>query len=205
MYTPQSIPLPTSGGPLELHGLSTDNLTHLLQLFDSTVDMLFEASPDWGKAVYSVPAFCAAVIACGRGTPGDLETAGDLAISTQVDALTLVHRLTFTEADFATPAETRHTVDRAVASDETAPDEPRYLKVYRGCRRDVSLLLSAGHVDARRYPLATLWTEAALVRQRHARRVCLDAAVMQACVSSVISEKGGKHLRSLLASINECE
>ncbi|MCE1239520.1 MAG: hypothetical protein LWW83_06345 [Azonexaceae bacterium] len=204
-YTPQTAKLLTTGEPLLLRGLNTDDLSRLVQLFGEQLESLFDPAPDWRRIIDTSPAFGAAVIACGQSTPDERESAADLPIRTQVDALTLIHWMTFTEADFALPDDARRTVDQALRRDGNAPDEPRYLTVYRGCRRDVSLLLAAGHGSANRYPLATLWTEAALVRQRHARRLALDTAVMQACIGSIISKEGGKQLRSLLAQIRECE
>ncbi|OOH27539.1 hypothetical protein B0B32_00050 [Pseudomonas aeruginosa] len=64
------------------------------------------------------------------------------------------------------------------------------------------MLLSEGHADARRYPLAVLWSEARIVRQRHNARAVQDAAVMEAVIGAVISRrKGQTTLNTLLKRI----
>jgi hypothetical protein len=66
-------------------------------------------------------------------------------------------------------------------------------------------LLEAGHAAARRYSLATVWTEAEIIRHRQAGRKKLDAVVMQMCMAAVISEKGGKQLEKFIATLNVCD
>lgn len=77
--------------------------------------------------------------------------------------------------------------------------------IYRGCRRDVSLLLEAGHAAARRYVLATVWTEAEIIRQRQAGRRKLDAVSMQLCLASILSEKGGTQFQTFIANLELCD
>ena len=67
----------------------------------------------------------------------------------------------------------------------------------------MSLLLSEGHFYARHYPVAVVWSEARIVRQRQSAKTKLDAAVMQMIVSSVFSKKAGKQLENLLAELDD--
>ncbi len=67
----------------------------------------------------------------------------------------------------------------------------------------MSLLLSEGHFHARNYPVAVVWSEARIVRQRQSAKTKLDAAVMQMIVSSVFSKKAGKQLENLLAELDD--
>ena len=69
----------------------------------------------------------------------------------------------------------------------------------------MSLLLSEGHSDARAYPIAMLWSEARIIRQRHAMRRMRDAAVMQMVIGSQFSEKAGKKLPALLNKVSESD
>lgn len=69
----------------------------------------------------------------------------------------------------------------------------------------MSLLLESGHAAAMRYPLATVWTEAEIIRNRQAGRRKLDAAIMQLCIASIVSEKGGKHLQTFIAQLDICD
>jgi len=69
----------------------------------------------------------------------------------------------------------------------------------------VSLLLSEGHADARCYPVAVVWSEARIVRQRHANRIRQDAALMQMAIASVMDRKAGKRLSKLLNRMDESD
>lgn len=89
-------------------------------------------------------------------------------------------------------------------SDENS-GEPPWLTIYRGTRRDISLLLEMGHTAARRYPLATAWTEAEIIRQRQAGRRKLDAAIMQITIASLLSKKAGKQFQQFLNDIEQCD
>lgn len=74
---------------------------------------------------------------------------------------------------------------------------------YHGLRRDVSLLLSEGHPDARRLPVAVVWSEARIIRQRHARRMQNEAVTMQTVIGSLFSKEGGKALEKLLNRMDD--
>lgn len=67
----------------------------------------------------------------------------------------------------------------------------------------MSLLLSAGHADATRYPIAVVWSEARIVRQRNASRTKVEAVTMQAVIASILSKQGGKLLKETLARMDE--
>ena len=69
----------------------------------------------------------------------------------------------------------------------------------------MSLLLSEGHADARCYPVAVVWSEARIVRQRHANRIRQDAALMQMAIASVMDRKAGKRLSKLLNRMDESD
>jgi dephospho-CoA kinase len=69
----------------------------------------------------------------------------------------------------------------------------------------VSLLLSEGHADARIYPVAVVWSEAKIVRQRHDLRRKRDAAIMQMVIGSQMSKKAGKTLQTLLNEVSESD
>jgi hypothetical protein len=57
-------------------------------------------------------------------------------------------------------------------------------------RIDASLLISEGHVYARKYPLAMLWTEAELARERINTRLATEAALLHAVAMAVMTPKG---------------
>jgi hypothetical protein len=67
----------------------------------------------------------------------------------------------------------------------------------------VSLLLAEGHRDARLYPVAVAWSEARIVRERHARRAQSDAVVMQTVIASMFSKEGGKAFEQLLRRMED--
>jgi hypothetical protein len=73
-------------------------------------------------------------------------------------------------------------------------------------RTAASLLLSEGHQHARRYPLATLWAEAELVRERVNARIRTESTLMHAVIVSILSSKKDKsaqrHLDSLLKRLD---
>lgn len=79
------------------------------------------------------------------------------------------------------------------------------IRFYLGIRRDVSLLLSEGHEDARRYPLAMVWTEARIVRERNSNRRVRDAAITQLVLSTLFSKKAGKELERTLNKVAESD
>lgn len=70
-------------------------------------------------------------------------------------------------------------------------------------REQVSLLLSEGHVSARRYPLATVGREAGVVRRRINNRLVTESALMQACIGTVMGGKEGtRHFNELIKELN---
>ena len=69
----------------------------------------------------------------------------------------------------------------------------------------MSLLLSEGHADARCYPIAVVWSEARIVRQRHAARIKHDAILQQMVIASVLDGKAGKQLAKLLSRMDESD
>lgn len=69
----------------------------------------------------------------------------------------------------------------------------------------MSLLLSEGHADARCYPVAVVWSEARIVRQRHAARIKQEAALTQMVIASVMDKKAGKRLAKLLNRMDESD
>jgi 23S rRNA maturation mini-RNase III len=69
----------------------------------------------------------------------------------------------------------------------------------------VSLLLSEGHRDARRYPVAVVWSEANIVRQRNSARRYRDSAITQQVLGTLFSKKAGKELQKLLREVAESD
>lgn len=69
----------------------------------------------------------------------------------------------------------------------------------------MSLLLSEGHVHASRYPLATVWYEAQLVRERVNGRIATETILMHAAMIAVIAPKGAgqKNLDKLLKGLRD--
>lgn len=79
------------------------------------------------------------------------------------------------------------------------------IRFYHGLRRDVSLLLSEGHAEARRYPVAVVWSEARIVRQRHSNRRTRDAVITQLVLGSLFDKKAGKELTKMLGKVAESD
>lgn len=69
----------------------------------------------------------------------------------------------------------------------------------------MSLLLSEGHLHARDYPIAVVWSESRIVRQRNAMRVKLDTSLMQMVIGSVFDKKAGKQLSDILKRLDESD
>lgn len=69
----------------------------------------------------------------------------------------------------------------------------------------MSLLLSEGHTEARRYPIGMVWTEARFVRERNANRRTRDAAITQLVLGTLFSKKAGKELKELLGKAAESD
>ena len=53
----------------------------------------------------------------------------------------------------------------------------------------MSLLLAHGHVAARRYPLATVWYESQIIRERVNNQLVTESTLMHAMLGAVISPK----------------
>lgn len=85
----------------------------------------------------------------------------------------------------------------------TTSNESRLIRFYHGLRRDVSLLLSEGHLDARNYSIAMLWSEARIVRQRHTQRAISEALTLQTAILSVLAKQGGKLFQEHLENLND--
>lgn len=69
----------------------------------------------------------------------------------------------------------------------------------------MSLLLSEGHADARHYPVAVVWSEARIVRERNNNRRLRDTAVTQLVLSSLFGKKAAKELEKLLNKVAESD
>jgi len=63
--------------------------------------------------------------------------------------------------------------------------------------------MSEGHRDARLYPVAVVWSETRIVRERIAQRAQTDAVVMQTVIASMFSKEGGKVLQKLLEGMSD--
>jgi len=70
-------------------------------------------------------------------------------------------------------------------------------------RRDASALIAEGWSYSVAYalPLATLWTEAELIRERIHTRMSTEAVLLQAAVVDVVG--GGGHLVKALEKLDE--
>jgi len=62
----------------------------------------------------------------------------------------------------------------------------------------VSFLRAQGHPNAGRYPLATLWAEAALARRRINMELVSQALLTQGAVASLLSQEGGKAFNEMI-------
>jgi hypothetical protein len=69
----------------------------------------------------------------------------------------------------------------------------------------VSLLLSEGHPWARDYPIAVVWSEARIVRQRQANKAAQETVLMQMTIGSVFDAKAGKQLSAILKGLGQSE
>ncbi len=69
----------------------------------------------------------------------------------------------------------------------------------------MSLLLGEGHSNAQHYPLAVVWSEARIVRQRLAFRRRQETALMQMAIASVFDKKAGQQLTKLLKRLDESD
>lgn len=62
----------------------------------------------------------------------------------------------------------------------------------------MSLLLSEGHADARRYPLWMLWDETRIVRERNNAVMVTNAVLLQMAAGSLFSKDAGKAFEKLV-------
>ena len=69
----------------------------------------------------------------------------------------------------------------------------------------MSLLLSEGHQHARNYPIAVVWNEARIVRQRLASRHKMESSLMQMVIGSVFDKKAGKQLANIIKRLDESD
>lgn len=70
----------------------------------------------------------------------------------------------------------------------------------------MSLLLAAGHPNARHYRIGFLWSESRIVRQRENAKVLQDATVMQAVIGTVMcGKKANANLDKLLKRIKNSD
>lgn len=63
--------------------------------------------------------------------------------------------------------------------------------------------MSEGHCAARSYPVAVVWSETRIVRERQVRRTQDEAVVMQTVIASMFSKEGGKALKELLQRMDD--
>ena len=79
----------------------------------------------------------------------------------------------------------------------------KIIKFYQGLRREASLLLDHGHPHANNYPLAKLWSEATIVRQRLNSNIKTDATMMQAVIASVIGGSKNNVLKGIFKELDD--
>jgi hypothetical protein len=65
--------------------------------------------------------------------------------------------------------------------------------------------MKEGHRYARQYPLAYLWSEVRIVRQRLARQRALEAVLMQMVIGSMFNKDAGAELKKTLERMDESE
>ena len=75
------------------------------------------------------------------------------------------------------------------------------IRFYLSLRRQVSLLLERGHVHARQYPIAVVWSEARIVRQRDAQQLITEATAMHSAIGAVLA--GPKEFEKMLKRISD--
>lgn len=67
----------------------------------------------------------------------------------------------------------------------------------------MSLLLSEGHVDARRYPLWMLWDETRIVRARNNAAMVTNAVLLQMAAGSLFSKEAGKAFEKVVKGLQD--
>lgn len=65
------------------------------------------------------------------------------------------------------------------------------------------MLLAAGHVHARSYPIATLWYEAQLVTERVNNLVSTEMVLTHAAMAAILSKESVKHFDKLLKRLRD--
>lgn len=70
----------------------------------------------------------------------------------------------------------------------------------------MSLLLAEGHPNARFYPIAVLWSEARIARQRINAKMVMEATLLQTAVSTVLGgKKATKNFKDLIAKVERSD
>lgn len=72
-----------------------------------------------------------------------------------------------------------------------------------GIRRQVSLLLTHGHLQARHYPLWMVWEEAEIVVERINQQEASRTTLLHAAGAAVMSKKGAQALKKLLKELTD--
>ena len=72
-----------------------------------------------------------------------------------------------------------------------------------GIRRQVSMLLSDGHVYAPHYPIGMVWDECLLAVERRNIAHATQAFLIQLAVSSILSKDSAKEFRKEIKRLNE--
>lgn len=68
----------------------------------------------------------------------------------------------------------------------------------------MSLLLAEGHANARLYPIACLWSESRIAREREAARVTREAVVLHTVIAASLGgAEATKELNKLLGKVND--
>ncbi|AAQ63365.2 tail length tape measure protein [Burkholderia phage BcepNazgul] len=120
--------------------------------------------------------------------------ATELSFSVQIEALTAIGKHTFEDA--GGPKRVLQSAGGAPGDHErldpeenrlTDGEPSRFEKWYLGLRRDASLLMAEGHPDAWDYPLAVLWNESRISRQRINGLIATEALLTYAAIFAVWS------------------
>lgn len=72
-----------------------------------------------------------------------------------------------------------------------------------GLRKQVSLLLDHGHLQARQYPIRMVWEEARIVVERINQEEASRTTLLHAAAAAVMSKKGGQALKKLLKELTD--
>lgn len=63
--------------------------------------------------------------------------------------------------------------------------------------------MSVGHPDAHSYPLATLWAEVEIARDRQNAEYATQAVLLQNAVSSLLDKESAKHFKQVIERLND--